>query len=52
MPGLTEPPDLSAIAVRAGFQSDRMPFGIMPITPAFADESLRSQGFIKGEGRA
>jgi len=29
-----------------------MPFGIMPITPAFADESLRSQGFIKGEGRA
>ena len=32
--------DLSAIAVPAGFQANKLPFGITLIAPAFADESL------------
>ena len=36
--------DLSAIAVPAGFQANRLPFGITLIAPAFADEALCALG--------
>jgi allophanate hydrolase len=34
--------DLAAIAIPAGFRSDRLPFGVSLIAPAFSDEALLS----------